>query len=344
MKKLLVIMVIVSVMYFFYTSEDVLSEQLHNNIYDFEVKTIDGVSQEMSDFQGKTLLIVNVASKCGYTYQYKELQKLYEKYKDRGFTVLGFPSNDFLWQEPGSNKEIKKFCTLKYGVTFPMFEKISVTGRNRHPLYKFLTQRQTNRKFAGKITWNFNKFLIDDKGNIVDRFGTKDDPDSFKVIRAVKKLLKGKPVVKKTFKVDKNMKETVVPVTNKVSIVIDTLDGKKLDIGKMSYDRPILLNFWAVWCPYCVKELPHLSSFEQKYGDKIKVVGIAINYRESQSAVKRFVKKRNLNHTLGYDTDGILSQKYGVQGVPAFYLLKNGKAQTLGGIPEADAIEKLLEK
>ena len=155
------------------------------NFYDIEAKTIDGKTVKMEAYKGKTLLIVNTASKCGFTGQYDGLQKLYETYKDKGFVILGFPSNDFLKQEPGSNEEIASFCKLNYGVTFPMFEKISVKGDDQHPLYQFLTSKETNPEFAGKISWNFNKFLISKNGQVVNRFGSRTKPSDKKLVEAI---------------------------------------------------------------------------------------------------------------------------------------------------------------
>jgi len=132
-------------------------------IYDFRVADIDGNDVNLADYKGRVLLVVNVASKCGFTPQYKGLQKLYDQYKDKGFVILAFPSNDFMGQEPGTNEQIKTFCQLNYQVSFPLFSKISVKGRDIHPLYKFLTENSTDPNFAGGITWNFNKFLIDRK-------------------------------------------------------------------------------------------------------------------------------------------------------------------------------------
>ncbi len=159
------------------------------NIYALTAKDIDGNERTLSEFSGKVLLIVNVASKCGFTPQYKNLQVLYTRFKDRGFEVLGFPSNDFMRQEPGTEAEIKSFCSLTYGVTFPMFSKISVKGKTIHPLYAFLTDKATNPHFPGRITWNFNKFLLDRKGNLVARFDSKDDPLGDKVPRLVEGAL-----------------------------------------------------------------------------------------------------------------------------------------------------------
>jgi glutathione peroxidase-family protein len=159
------------------------------NIYALTAKDIDGNERSLSEFSGKVLLIVNVASKCGFTPQYKNLQVLYTRFNDRGFEILGFPSNDFMRQEPGTEAEIKSFCSLTYGVTFPMFSKISVKGKTIHPLYAFLTDKATNPQFPGKITWNFNKFLLDRKGNIVARFDSKDDPLGDKVPRLVEGAL-----------------------------------------------------------------------------------------------------------------------------------------------------------
>ncbi len=159
------------------------------SVYDFTMKDIDGNEVKLDAYKGKVLMIVNTASRCGYTPQYEGLQKIYEQYNDRGFVVLGFPANNFMGQEPGTEKEIKEFCTLKYNVTFPMFSKISVTGTDQHPLYGYLTNKATNPEFPGDISWNFNKFLLDKNGKIVGRFGTKDKPEDAPVIEAIEKYL-----------------------------------------------------------------------------------------------------------------------------------------------------------
>lgn len=159
------------------------------SIYDFSLKDIDGNEVKLEKFKGNVLLIVNTASRCGYTPQYEALQAVYERFKDKGFYVLGFPANNFMGQEPGSDKEIKEFCTLRYNVTFPMFSKISVTGSDQHPLYRFLTNKKTNPEFSGDITWNFNKFLISRDGKIIGRFGSKDKPDDPVVISAIENAL-----------------------------------------------------------------------------------------------------------------------------------------------------------
>jgi glutathione peroxidase len=161
-------------------------------ILDFKMKDIDGKDVKLNKYKGNVLLVVNVASKCGYTPQYEGLQAIYEKYKSQGFYVLGFPANNFGSQEPGSNTEIKEFCQSKYKVTFPMFAKISVKGADQDPLYAFLTSKETNPQFAGDISWNFNKFLIDRKGNIVARFSSKDTPQGETVAAAIEKYLKEK--------------------------------------------------------------------------------------------------------------------------------------------------------
>jgi glutathione peroxidase len=162
------------------------------SILDFTMQDIDGKDVKLKKFKGNVLLVVNVASKCGFTPQYEGLQAIYEKYKAQGFTVLGFPANNFRGQEPGTNEEIKEFCTSKYGVKFPMFAKISVAGEDQHPLYKFLTSKETNPHFAGDIPWNFNKFLIDRKGKVVARFSHKEKPDGEAVTQAIEKYLKEK--------------------------------------------------------------------------------------------------------------------------------------------------------
>jgi glutathione peroxidase-family protein len=162
---------------------------LMKNIYAFAVKDIDGRERALSEFAGKVLLIVNVASKCGFTPQYKTLQTLYTRFKERGFEILAFPANDFGRQEPGTEAEIKSFCSLTYGVTFPLFSKISVKGKGIHPIFAFLTDKATNPQFSGKITWNFNKFLLDRKGNVVARFDSKDDPLGDKIPRVLSGIL-----------------------------------------------------------------------------------------------------------------------------------------------------------
>ena len=158
-------------------------------IYNFALKSIDGKEVNLSQYRGKALLLVNVASQCGYTPQYEGLQKIYSKYKDRGLVVLGFPANNFGAQEPGTDQEIKTFCSTRYNVTFPMFSKISVKGPDQHPLYQYLTNATTNPKFGGEIKWNFNKFLIDKQGKIAARFDSKDAPESETVVGALEKVL-----------------------------------------------------------------------------------------------------------------------------------------------------------
>lgn len=144
-------------------------------VHDFQVKDAKGQDQDLSQFKGKVLLFVNTASKCGFTPQYDGLQKLYEQYQDKGFEILGFPCNQFAGQEKGSDEEIQQFCKLNFGVTFPVFAKIKVNGRDAHPLYQFLTSKD-NSPFGGSIKWNFTKFLIDKNGNIVHRFEPNYEP------------------------------------------------------------------------------------------------------------------------------------------------------------------------
>jgi len=159
------------------------------SVYDFTVKDIEGKDTSLALYKGKVLLIVNTASKCGFTGQYEGLEKLYKTYQDRGLVILGFPANNFLWQEPGTDGEIKQFCSIKFGVTFPMFSKISVKGKNQDPLYAFLTDEKANPGFGGAITWNFNKFLVGRDGKVVGRFGSKVEPDSKELVEAVEKAL-----------------------------------------------------------------------------------------------------------------------------------------------------------
>ena len=156
------------------------------NVHSFTMMTIDGRQKPLADYKGKALLLVNVASKCGFTPQYKGLEELYEKYKGRGLVVLGFPANNFGAQEPGTNEEIQKFCSLKYNVTFPMFSKISVKGGDIDPLYKYLT---TEAGTNGDIGWNFNKFLVGPDGSVVARFGSKTDPLSKELTEKIETVL-----------------------------------------------------------------------------------------------------------------------------------------------------------
>lgn len=149
-----------------------------NTIYDFKVKTIDGKETTLEQYKGKVMLIVNVASKCGFTPQYDGLEALYEKYKDKGLVVLGFPCNQFGSQEPGTEAEIQNFCRVNYGVSFPMFSKINVNGDDTHPLYVYLKSEQPGILGSEGIKWNFTKFLVDRSGKVVDRFGSSTSPKS----------------------------------------------------------------------------------------------------------------------------------------------------------------------
>ena len=155
-----------------------------SSLHEFTVADIDGAPAPLAAYEGKVLLVVNVASRCGYTPQYAGLEALYRKYKDRGFAVLGFPANNFMGQEPGSNAEIKQFCTRKYNVTFPMHAKISVKGSDQAPLYRFLTSTG-----GGEIQWNFDKFLVDQHGKVIGRFGAGVKPEDPKLTSAIEKAL-----------------------------------------------------------------------------------------------------------------------------------------------------------
>lgn len=169
--------------------ETVEASTLKKSLFKYKMKDIDGKEVKLSRYKGNVLLVVNTASKCGYTPQYEGLEATYEKYKAKGFYVLGFPANNFGGQEPGTETEIKEFCTSKYKVTFPMFAKISVKGADQDPLYAYLTSKEKNPDFAGDITWNFNKFLIDRDGKIVARFSSKVKPESEEVSQAIEKYL-----------------------------------------------------------------------------------------------------------------------------------------------------------
>ncbi len=159
------------------------------SVYDFSLNSIDGKSTSLSTYKGKVILIVNVASKCGNTPQYKDLQAMYEKYQSKGLVILGFPANNFAGQEPGTDSEIASFCQKNYGVTFPIFSKISVKGSDQAPLYTYLTASNSNPKFPGQVTWNFEKFLIGKNGEILNRFNPKEKPSSDSIIKAIEAVL-----------------------------------------------------------------------------------------------------------------------------------------------------------
>lgn len=162
------------------------------SVYEFTLKNIDGQEVKLDQYKGKVVMIVNTASKCGLTSQYEGLQKIYDAYKDKGFVVLGFPANNFLGQEPGTETEIKEFCTLNYKVTFPMFAKMSVKGTDQHPLFTFLTHKDTTPGFSGDISWNFEKFLLDKNGKTIARFTPRTLPDAPEVVAAIDKALAAK--------------------------------------------------------------------------------------------------------------------------------------------------------
>jgi len=152
------------------------------NIYQFKVEDINGKEFDFSTLAGKKIMVVNTASKCGLTPQYADLEKLYEKYKDSGFVIVGFPANDFLWQEPGSNDQIANFCQKNYGVTFPMMSKITVKGSKKHPVYQFLTDKSKNGLEDSKVSWNFQKYLIDKQGLLSKVVSPKTSPIDKEII------------------------------------------------------------------------------------------------------------------------------------------------------------------
>jgi glutathione peroxidase len=172
------------------TFVQILAARAAESIYAIPLKDIDGNTTSLKPYQGKVLLIVNVASKCGFTPQYTALEAVYKKYKDQGLVVLGFPCNQFAHQEPGTDLEIKQFCTSKYDVTFPMFDKIEVNGPNRHPLYVLLAGKDS--PFPGDIGWNFTKFVIGRDGKILNRFASPVKPDSAEVTHAIESALAAK--------------------------------------------------------------------------------------------------------------------------------------------------------
>jgi glutathione peroxidase len=160
------------------------------SVHAFTMKNIDGVDVPLSRYRGKVMLIVNVASKCGYTPQYTDLEELNKRYRERGLAVLGFPANNFGWQEPGTDEEIKTFCTTRYNVSFDMFSKISVKGSDQDPLYTYLTSEEANPETAGGVKWNFTKYLVDRNGKVIAKFGSGVKPLSEEVVKAVEEALK----------------------------------------------------------------------------------------------------------------------------------------------------------
>lgn len=168
------------------------SEKRMLSLYDIPVTTIDGKAATLGEYTGKVLLVVNVASKCGFTGQYAGLEKLWDDLRDDGLVILGFPSNDFMGQEPGTDQEIKQFCSLRYNVTFPMFAKVKTKGDEQHPLYKFLTRAETNPKAAAEVSWNFNKFLIGRDGRGIAHFGSRATPESKELRDAIAQALAAK--------------------------------------------------------------------------------------------------------------------------------------------------------
>jgi glutathione peroxidase len=159
-------------------------------LYTFVMQTIDGEQKSLGDYKGKVLLLVNVASLCGYTPQYADLQEMYDRFRGRGFEILAFPANNFAGQEPGTDEEIKEFCNTRYSVAFPLFSKISVKGDDQHPLYQYITQESPVK---GEIRWNFQKYLVDRRGNIVAMFPTRMKPTDKAVLEKIEELLSEEP-------------------------------------------------------------------------------------------------------------------------------------------------------
>jgi glutathione peroxidase len=164
----------------------VSSQAISQQIYDYKVDDIDGEPFDLKKLKGKKVMIVNTASKCGLTPQYEELEKLYKTYKDQDFIIVGFPTNDFLNQDPGSNEQIKSFCLKNYGVTFPMMSKISVKGKEKHPLYEYLTSKSLNKLEDNKVKWNFQKYLIDEKGVLVRVVDPSTSPLDTSIVQWIK--------------------------------------------------------------------------------------------------------------------------------------------------------------
>lgn len=181
---------IISIILSIFISSPMISEPYNGeSFYDFTMRTIEGKEVKLDQYKGKVVLVVNVASFCGYTKQYTGLEQLYEKYKDKGLVLIGFPANNYGEQEPGSDAEIKEFCSTHYNVTFQMFAKISVLGEDKHPLYKFLTSGGGDEKLAGEVAWNFEKFLISRNGKIMSRYKRNIEPMSDEIVTAVEREL-----------------------------------------------------------------------------------------------------------------------------------------------------------
>lgn len=176
MKKTLIILILVN--------WQIIKEQkiMDNSIYQFTVEDVDGEVFDFSCLEGKKIMIVNTASRCGLTYQYKGLQTLYDKYKNQNFIIIGFPANNFLFQEPGTNQQISEFCKKNYGVTFPIMSKIDVKGKNIHPIYRFLTDKSKNGYIDSKVTWNFQKYLINENGLLEMVVSPRTSPESEKIV------------------------------------------------------------------------------------------------------------------------------------------------------------------
>lgn len=188
MKKIIIVLslIVLNLIIMSIVTLNAAGDSMENTIYQFSAKTIEGKENSLADYKNKVVLIVNTASKCGFTKQYAGLEALYEKYKDTGFVILGFPCNQFGAQEPGANSEIQSFCQLNYGVSFPMFEKVDVNGESAHPLYKFLVKQKTGI-MGDSIKWNFTKFLINRRGEVVDRFAPQTSPESLE--NTIEKLI-----------------------------------------------------------------------------------------------------------------------------------------------------------
>ncbi len=182
-KKIFLVTLILPISLFGFGQKAKTSSDLNpKSIYKYQVKDINGDEFDFESLKGKKIMIVNTASRCGYTKQFAALQELYEKYKDQNFVIVGFPSNDFMNQDPGTDEEILEFCSINYGVTFPMMSKVKVTGKKKDPIYKFLTDVKQNGVESSSVGWNFQKYLIDENGYLVKVISTKTEPDSQEII------------------------------------------------------------------------------------------------------------------------------------------------------------------
>lgn len=275
------------------------------SIYDYDVETIDGEILPMSTFKGKKLMIVNVASACGLTPQYEQLQALYEKYKDRDFTIIAFPSNDFKQQESGSNEKIKSFCSLNYGVTFPMMAKIKVLGNNKAPIYQWLTQKDLNQKGDYDVSWNFQKFLINSDGTLSKVMAPKTKPDDLEIISWISS--------------NETLAQNKVKAPEFSYNQMDT--NKKIALSDFK-GKYILIDFWASWCPPCRAAVPFLKDAYAKYKTQgFEILGVSLDKNEAAWKKSVIDKEMNWPQTRTSDEGTSITKLYSFNTIPYFVLV-----------------------